>query len=213
MQMQDVTQIVARASADPAFRADFKKDPKAVFARAGLALPAGMAVKVFENDAKTFHAVLPMPEGDKILAAVRKANPMAAKVYEKAWKDAAFKTRLMTQPRQAFQEATGVNPPAGMNLVSHEDTAQTLNVVIPFMPKDGELSDVDLENVAGGKGSVHRCDSAMAEVGGTGAEITIDATFGGAEAGGPLGAAVGFGVGAVGTGLAVAGTALASVFK
>jgi hypothetical protein len=213
MQMQDITQIVARAAADPAFKSAFEKDPKGAFARAGVNLPAGLAVKVFENDAKTFHAVLPLPEGDQVLAAVRKANPMAAKVYEKAWKDAAFKTRLMTAPRDAFKEATGVNPPAGLNLVSHEDTAQTLNVVIPFLPKDGELSDVDLENVAGGKGSVHRCDSAMATVGGTGAEITLDATVGGAEAGGPLGAAVGFGIGAVGTGLAVAGTALASVFK
>jgi hypothetical protein len=213
MQMQDVTQVVARASADPAFKADFKKDPKAVFARAGLTLPAGMTVNVFENDAKTFHAVLPLPEGDKVLAAVRKANPMAAKVYEKAWTDAAFKSRLMTQPRQAFQEATGVNPPADLNLVSHEDTAQTLNVVIPFTPKDGELSDVDLENVAGGKGSVHRCDGALATVGGFGLEGTIDLTVAGAEAGGPLGAGVGFGIGAVGTGLALAGTAIASVAK
>jgi hypothetical protein len=213
MQMQDLTQVVARASADPAFRADLKSDPKAVFARAGLTLPAGVSVKVFENDAKTFHAVLPLPENDQVLAAVRKTNPMAAKVYEKAWKDAAFKTRLMTAPRDAFKDATGVNPPAGLNLVSHEDTPQTLNVVIPFLPKDGELSDIDLENVAGGKGSVHRCDSAMAEVGGTGAEITIDLAVGGAEAGGPLGVAVGAGLGIVGTGLAVAGTALASVFK
>lgn len=213
MQMQDITQIVARASADPVFKADFKKDPKAAFARAGLTLPAGMAVNVFENDAKTFHAVLPLPEGDKILAAVRQANPMAAKVYEKAWKDAAFKSRLMNQPRQAFQEATGVNPPAGMNLVSHEDTAQALNVVIPYLPKDGELSDVDLENVAGGKGSVHRCDSAMENVAETGAGITIEGTIDGAVAGGPIGAGVMFGLGAVGTGIAVAGTAIASVAK
>lgn len=212
MQIQDITQVVTRASADPAFRADFKKDPKAAFARAGLTLPAGMAVNVFENDAKTFHAVLPLPEGDNVLAAVRKANPMAAKVYEKAWKDAAFKSRLMAQPRQAFQEATGVNPPAGLNLVSHEDTAQTLNVVIPFTPKDGELSDVDLENVAGGKGSVHRCDSALASVGGTGLEITADLAIGGIEAG-PIGVGVGAGIGILGTGIALAGTAIASVAK
>lgn len=213
MQMQDVTQIVARASADPVFRADFEKNPKAVFDRAGLKLPADVTVKVFANDAKTFHAVLPLPENSQVMDAVRKANPLAAKVYEKAWKDAAFKGRLLSQPRQAFVEATGVTPPAGMNLVSHEDTAKVLNVVIPYAPKGGELSDADLEQVAGGKGSVHRCDSAMAEVGGTGLEATIDLTVGGAEAGGPIGAGVGAGIGLLGTGLAVAGTAIASVAK
>ena len=213
MQMQDVTQIVARASADPAFRTELERNPKAVFERAGVTLPANLALKVFANDAKTFHAVLPLPENAKVMDAVRKANPVAAKVYEKAWKDAAFKGRLMSQPRQAFIEATGVTPPAGMNLVAHEDTAQVLNVVIPYAPKSGELSDVDLEQVAGGKGSVHRCDGALETVGGIGLEATIDATVGGAEAGGPIGAGVGFGIGAIGTGLALAGTAIASVAK
>lgn len=213
MQMQDVTQIVARASADPAFRADLVKNPKAVFERAGVNLPANVSVKVFANDAKTFHAVLPLPENTKIIDAIRKANPVAAKVYEKAWKDAAFKGRLMSQPRQAFVEATGVTPPAGMNLVAHEDTAQVLNVVIPYAPKGGELSDADLEQVAGGKGSVDRCDSAMAEVGSGGLEATLDLTIGGAEVGGPIGAGVGAGLGLIGTGLAVAGTAIASVAK
>lgn len=212
MNMQDVTQIVARAGADPAFRTDLEKNPKAVFERAGLKLPANVAVHVFANDAKTFHAVLPLPENPKVLDAVRKANPLAAKVYEKAWKDAAFKSRLMSQPRQAFIEATGVTPPAGMNLVAHEDTANALNVVVPYAPKGGELSDVDLEQVAGGKGSVHRCDSAMETVGGTGLEITADLAVGGVEAG-PIGVAVGAGIGLLGTGLAVAGTAIASVAK
>jgi hypothetical protein len=213
MQMQDVTQLVARASADAAVRADLMKNPAAALERAGVKLPAGMKVNVYENDAKTFHAVLPMPENEAVLTAVRKANPVAAKVYERAWKDSAFKQRLLTAPRQAFVEATGVTPPAGLTLVGHEDTAQALNIVIPYVPKSSELSDADLEHVAGGKGSVSRCDSAMASVGGTGAEITIDATAGGFEAGGPIGAGIGLGIGAIGTGLAVAGTALASVLK
>jgi hypothetical protein len=92
-----------------------------------------------------------------------------------------------------------------------EDTAQVINVAVPYVPRSGELSDVDLEQVAGGKGSVSRCNNAMAEVGGTGAEITIDATAGSIETG--PGAAIVFGLGALATGVVVAGTAIASVVK
>jgi hypothetical protein len=211
MQMQDVTQIVTRASADPAFGTELEKNPRAVFDRAGIALPAGLAIHVFRNDAKTFHAVLPMPEQGQVLDFVRKANPLAAKVYERAWQDGAFKKRLMTQPRQAFVEATGVTPPASFRLIAHEDTPQVLNVVIPYTSAAGELSDADLENVAGGKGS--SCNSTTTTVAETAGGIGIEVAADGFAAGGPLGLAVGAGIGAIGTGLATAGAAIASLFK
>jgi hypothetical protein len=211
MQMQDVTQIVTRASADPAFSAELEKNPRAVFDRAGITLPAGLTIHVFKNDAKTFHAVLPMPEQGEVVDFVRKTNPLAAKVYERAWQDGAFKKRLMTEPRQAFVEATGVTPPASFKLIAHEDTPQVLNVVIPYATGQGELSDADLENVAGGKGS--SCNSTTATVAETAGGIGVEIAAGGLESGGPLGLAIGVGIGAVGTGLAAAGAAIASLFK
>ena len=46
------------------------------------------------NDAKTFHAVLPV-EAPGVLEHTRRLNPLAAVVYEKAWRDPAYKKQLM----------------------------------------------------------------------------------------------------------------------
>ena len=35
------------------------------------------------------------------------------------------------------------------------DTAETVHVVIPYVAKEGELSDADLEKVAGGKQDIN----------------------------------------------------------
>jgi hypothetical protein len=213
MQMQDVTGLIARASSDAAIRAELVKDPRAALARAGAAVPADTSVDVFENDASTFHAVLPLPGNDAMMAAVRAANPTAAKVYERAWKDPAFKQRLLSNPRHAFVEATGVNPPASLRLVAHEDTPKQLHIVIPYVAPAGELSDADLEQVAGGKHhQSHKCQSNEATAGAVGADLTVDATMSGMAAG-PEGAAAGFATGAVVTGLVVGGVALASSGK
>lgn len=186
--MASLSEVVGRATTDAAFRAELLKDPRNVLVRAGVPLPAGVSVQAFANDARTFHAALPTPQNKEMLAFVRTASPLAAKVYERAWSDAAFKQRLMTQPRQAFIEATGVTPPASLNLVAHEDTPQLLNVVVPHTPPAGELSDADLEQVAGGKGVI----GAIAP--GTGGGITPGA---GPACLGPIGggATIGMGLG------------------
>ena len=149
--MANLSEVVGRASTDAAFKAELLKDPRNALVRAGVPVPQGVSVRAFANDARTFHAALPTPQNKEMLEFVRKASPLAAKVYERAWSDAAFKQRLLSQPRQAFIEATGVTPPASLTLVAHEDTPQLLNVVLPHTPASGELSDADLEQVAGGK--------------------------------------------------------------
>jgi hypothetical protein len=205
MKFSDVTQIVARAVAEPAYRAALTQNPKDALKRMGVDLPAMVNVHVFQNDPKTFHAVLPMKGDAQMQEILRKANPVAFKVYEKAWQDPAYKKRLFSEPRQAFMDVTGVTPPPGLTLVAHEDTPNTLNIVLPYMGKAGELSDVDLEHVSGGKGSVSRCNDAMGDVVGGGTEATIDAGV----ASGGIGAAVGV----VATGVAAGFTALVSWLK
>ena len=51
--------VVARAWRDPAFKAKLIADPQAVLAEAGMAVPAGVTVKVVENTATHLHFVLP----------------------------------------------------------------------------------------------------------------------------------------------------------
>ena len=53
-------QLVARAWADPAFKAKLLADPAGVLKENGLTTPAGLQIKVTENTDKVLNLVLPM---------------------------------------------------------------------------------------------------------------------------------------------------------
>lgn len=74
-------------------------------------------------------------------------------IVAKAWQDDKFKNRLLAEPAAVFQEF-GVEVPAGVQLRVVENTDQVVHLTLPAEPREGELSDDDLENVAGGFGSV-----------------------------------------------------------
>ena len=63
-QAQAYGKIIARAWADPAFKAKLIADPSAVLTAEGGTLPAGVSVKVVENTDTTFHFVLPAKPAD-----------------------------------------------------------------------------------------------------------------------------------------------------
>ncbi len=55
-----ISKVIARAWADPAYKAKLLSDPRAVLAEAGVTVPAGTTVKVVEDTADTRHLVLPV---------------------------------------------------------------------------------------------------------------------------------------------------------
>jgi hypothetical protein len=66
-------------------------------------------------------------------------------------KDPAFRAALLTDPKAALQTASGVPFPEGTRIFVHEEDANTLHLAIPQVPANiEELSDEDLEKVAGG---------------------------------------------------------------
>jgi Nitrile hydratase, alpha chain len=65
----------------------------------------------------------------------------------RAWQDEAFKQRLMADPHAVLAEL-GIDVPPGRTVQVLEDTEQVTHLVIPLRP--GELSDEQLEQVAGG---------------------------------------------------------------
>ncbi len=73
------------------------------------------------------------------------------RVIAKAWSDAAYKQRLLSDPAGALGEL-GVDIPAGVGVTVVENTADTVHLVLPAPPPEGELSDADLDQVAGGTG-------------------------------------------------------------
>ena len=71
-----------------------------------------------------------------------------AKVIARAWVDEEFKKRLLAEPATVLAE-NGIEIPEGMTVKLVERKENEILLVLPHRPSL-ELSDEDLENVAGG---------------------------------------------------------------
>jgi len=65
------------------------------------------------------------------------------------WADPALKKRLLKDPAAVLKER-GISPPKGVQVQVHEETDAVMHLVIPTKPAEGELSEKELETVAGG---------------------------------------------------------------
>ncbi|HRE48867.1 MAG TPA: NHLP leader peptide family RiPP precursor [Aggregatilineales bacterium] len=79
------------------------------------------------------------------------------KVVERAKKDAAFRSQLMSNPKAAVAAETGWQIPDNVTVKVVEESADTFYLVIPFSSEGSELGDEQLEDVAGG--SRTRCSN------------------------------------------------------
>ena len=77
---------------------------------------------------------------------------LEAQLIAKAWKDPAYQDELMHDTRGTIEREFHVTLPADLHIQVLAEEANTLYVVVPQPPeKMGELSDRDLEAVAGGE--------------------------------------------------------------
>jgi hypothetical protein len=80
-----------------------------------------------------------------------------------------YRQALLEKPREVVAAQFQIQIPAHVNLKVIEDTASTVHIVLPHVVKEGsELSDADLEAVAGGHTIVKE-----AECGGGGSLNTV----------------------------------------
>ncbi|WP_431857957.1 NHLP leader peptide family RiPP precursor [Azospirillum sp.] len=75
-------------------------------------------------------------------------HPLAA-IFEKAQTDPSFRERLLADPN-ATLATEGVPVPPGFTVVVVEDTPTRMHLVLPPLPPTGEVSEQDLDAVAGG---------------------------------------------------------------
>jgi Nitrile hydratase, alpha chain len=78
---------------------------------------------------------------------------MERRLIERSLEDDAFRQRLLEDPRAALEEALGTRLPDNIEVRAVEETADTIYLVLPSaspVGEGGELSDRELEAVAGG---------------------------------------------------------------
>jgi len=76
---------------------------------------------------------------------------METRLVEKAWKDPVFRKDIVKDPKGMLEMHTGQKLPEQLRIFVHEEDANTLHFSIPSPPSNlNELSDEDLERVAGG---------------------------------------------------------------
>ena len=72
-------------------------------------------------------------------------------LIEKCWKDPEFKREVVKDPKGMLERHIGQKLPADLKIFIHEEDASTLHFSLPPAPSNtAELSDEDLEKVAGG---------------------------------------------------------------
>lgn len=78
-----------------------------------------------------------------------------------------YREALVNDPRSIIEKQFNTEFPEGLDVKVVEDTADTAYVVVPYAPPaDAELSDDDLERVAGGKQDIDaQCTSMGVSVG------------------------------------------------
>lgn len=87
-------------------------------------------------------------EGSK-MDAQEQTSKLIGELMAKSWVDESFKKRLLENATETLK-AEGVLIPEGIKVNVVENTGNVLNFVLPTNPA-AELSDTDLEMVAGGK--------------------------------------------------------------
>jgi hypothetical protein len=72
------------------------------------------------------------------------------RIRERAEADPAFRAQLLAKPKEALEAELGVQIPDNVSVQVHEESLSEVHLVLPASQED--LSDADLELVAGGAG-------------------------------------------------------------
>jgi hypothetical protein len=76
-----------------------------------------------------------------------------SQLIAKCWADEGFKQKVLADPAATLR-AEGLELPAGLSFVAHENTEKVVHLIIPAKPT--ELADEDLAHVVAGTCLVHQ---------------------------------------------------------
>ena len=160
-QCNKMSQLIAKCWTDEGFKRKLLADAAATLKGEGVELPAGRSIKALADDDKVNHLLIPAKPTDLSDEELRttmnqeedgegmsKNQAIAKQLIAKCWADEGFKRKLLADPA-ATLKAEGAVLPAELSIKALADNDKLLHLVIPAKPT--ELSDEDLENVAGGR--------------------------------------------------------------
>ena len=82
---------------------------------------------------------------------INSRQDIETRLIEKCWKDPEFRKAVVSDPKGMIERHTGQKLLPHLKIFIHEEDANTLHLSIPPPPTNvTELSDADLEKVAGG---------------------------------------------------------------
>ena len=129
----------------------FADAPKQFLADNGESVPEDVEVHAHIDTVSTRNFVLPadkseLPDGENVILGV----------VRKAMDDPAFKAELKEHPKEACAKG-GLQIPEGIAVNVFENTPTQRHVAVPFNPAKAEMSDADLDAVAGGLDAEDQC--------------------------------------------------------
>lgn len=133
---------------DEQFKNQFFSEPKSMLIEMGINIPSSVQVEVHQDTATIRNFVIPanLPKEEEASA----SNPLFRKVIARAFADQGFKSQLLQNPKAAIAELIGESLPKNLDICVHENTSTLKHLVIFVDSANEELSETELESVAGG---------------------------------------------------------------
>jgi hypothetical protein len=151
-QPMNMEQLVTRAAIDPTFKQELLNNPKAVLAKeAGVNIPDKVDLTVLEESANTFYLIIPKDVDSPTSVEQDTKDPILT-LIARASQDEALKQELLKNPKAVIQQETGITIPedSQVQVLEQTDTKDYMVLSALTATEDEELSDEELEAVAGG---------------------------------------------------------------
>jgi hypothetical protein len=107
-----------------------------------------------------------MPEGPARPTS-KTRDELEERLIVKAYKDAKFRAELAADPKGTIARELKITIPDSIKIFVHQETSTDFHLVLPDVSHPGELSDVELQAVAGAGDKYNVSDACRKAVGGT----------------------------------------------